>query len=177
MAQINTVATKHGELQTVYSSGRVVEFKPFPNITAVDKTRLATITKAVKRVDDLETQSNVYDSCNLYFQKLPRGMSLRDLWRGNDVFVNFWPTNERETFGATHRGHKDIAVSAWCLDTQSCSMIAATIIHEMAHIAGAPGGDSHMAERAVLKCGFEAEYDPELVGSLELYSYLLQRMG
>jgi hypothetical protein len=77
----------------------------------------------------------------------------------------------------THGNDKDICIASWCLDTQTVSMVAATIIQEVAHIAGAPGRDSHLAERAVDKCGFHAEYDPELLGSLELYSYFLNRMS
>jgi hypothetical protein len=32
-------------------------------------------------------------------------------------------------------------------------MVLATLIHELAHIAGAPGGDSRAAEDALIHCG------------------------
>jgi len=45
-------------------------------------------------------------------------------------------------------------------------MIAATIVHEFAHIAGAPGGASHKAEKAADKCGFGPQYNPKIMGSI-----------
>ena len=95
-----------------------------------------------------------------------------------DLFTIYGrPDSPPGACGVTHGNNKDITIASWCLDTQTTSMVAATLIHEAAHVAGAPGGKSHMAERAVDKCGFHAEYDPELLGSLELYSYFLNRMS
>jgi hypothetical protein len=174
---INTPETRHGELRVVSKKGLVVDWKPFLTTTQEEVRRLKKIQQAVQLVGKLETQQNLYDTCNMYFTKLPRGKSLRELWKGGGVFISLWPNSPRGEFAVTHSNNKDITIASWCLDTQTVSMVAATVIHEMAHVAGAPGGDSHMAERAVDKCGFHDEYDPRLLGSLELYSYLIGRMG
>ena len=177
MAQINTPESKHGELRVVTKRGLVVEWKPFLSNTDQDKRRLAKIRDAVTMVSKLESQQNVYATCNMYFTKLARGKSLRELWASGDIFISCWPNSPRGEAGVTHSNNKDITIGGWLLDTQTVSMVAATIIHEMAHVAGAPGGQSHLAERAVDKCGFHEEYDPEYYGSLELYSYMLARMS
>lgn len=68
---------------------------------------------------------------------------------------------------------KDVCITAWCLDNTNHWMVAATIVHEFAHIGGAPGGTSHAAEKSTDMCGFKQQYDPLLIGSIkQLGAYL-----
>ncbi|MBU4298093.1 MAG: hypothetical protein L6365_02205 [Desulfobulbaceae bacterium] len=50
--------------------------------------------------------------------------------------------------------------------------VAHTILHELAHVAGAPGlrvaPKSLAAERSVLYCGLRKRFDPKAFGSLEI---------
>ncbi len=56
-------------------------------------------------------------------------------------------------------------------------MIAATIVHELAHVAGAPGGASHAAEKATDKCGFKPQYDPTILGSINSLGKYLESIA
>lgn len=127
-------------------------------------------------MDELDARLELYSPCNLYFKSLQRGLTLRDLWRTGGLVISFWPNSPRGCCSSTHANNKDITIASWLLDTQGVSMIAATLVHEAAHAAGAPG-NTHDAERAVKKCGFDAEYDPMLMSNLELFSNLLSRMS
>lgn len=176
MVQLNTPDTRHGNKIEVYE-GLVVAYNSYPSITDIDKTRLAKIKNAISIVDALDAKLDLYGPCNMYYQYLPRGLSLRELWRSKEIFINFCPVQIPGLCGWTDSTNRDITIFAWCLDTQRPSMAAATIIHELAHVAGAPGGNSHMAERAVKKCGFDAEYDPKAVGTLDHFANSLARLG
>jgi len=56
-------------------------------------------------------------------------------------------------------------------------IVAATIVHEFAHVGGAPGWPSPAAERALPKCGFGPQYDPGIFGSIESVARMLARMA
>lgn len=56
-------------------------------------------------------------------------------------------------------------------------MIAATLVHEFAHIAGAPGGVSHAAEKAADQCGFKPQYDPTILGSVEELGKYIEKIA
>lgn len=93
------------------------------------------------------------------------------------LFIDFSPSVSNGFFGATHSNDKDICISAWCLDTHNKWMIAATIVHELAHVAGAPGGASHAAEKAADKCGFKPQYDPTILGSINSLGKYLESIA
>ncbi len=56
-------------------------------------------------------------------------------------------------------------------------MTAATLVHEFVHIAGAPGGNSHAAEKAAGKCGFKPQYNPLILGSIEALGKQLENLA
>lgn len=56
-------------------------------------------------------------------------------------------------------------------------MVAATIVHEFAHIAGAPGGASHAAEKAADMCGFKLQYNPAILGSIKQLGAYLENLA
>lgn len=176
MAHINTIASQHGNKRELYSGGVAVDYNVFLETTASDRSRLAKVKRAVEIVDQLNGRANLYGACNQYFRSLPRGLSLRGAWESQGVFIDFSPTMMRYFFGATHSNNRDIAISAWCLDTQNVWVVAATIVHEMAHVAGAPGGSSRSAEDSLNRCGLGTQFDPSAVGVLEQFSNYLGRM-
>jgi hypothetical protein len=110
---INTPETRHGELRVVSKKGLVVDWKPFLTTTQEEVRRLKKIQQAVQLVGKLETQQNLYDTCNMYFTKLPRGKSLRELWKGGGVFISLWPNSPRGEFAVTHSNNKDITIASW----------------------------------------------------------------
>lgn len=173
MAKLNTPASAHGSKIERYAGGIIIQYDAFQNATANDKRRFSAITKAYDIVNKLDAKLDLQGPCNKYFRKLPKAKTFRDFWRDNSIFINFSPSLTAGFYGATHSNDKDICVSAWCLDTTNHWMVAATIVHEFAHIAGAPGGASHSAEKAADMCGFKPQYNPAIVGSIkQLGTYL-----
>lgn len=175
MSKINTHATGHGNKIEHYGGGVIpsVQFNVFPNTTTAEKKHFSKLTRAYDIVNKLDAKIDLQGPCNKYFKTLPRGKTFRHFWRDNTIFINYSPSVYNGFFGATHTGLKDICITAWCLDNTNHWMIAATIVHEFAHIAGAPGGLSHAAEKSADMCGFKTQYDPLLVGSIkQLGAYL-----
>jgi hypothetical protein len=130
-----------------------------------------------KRVHILERALDYIDSkiknhkpCNDCFRKLPRGKTLQEIWDSNQVWVNYFEPRDR--YGET-RGNFDIAVAEDAFK-KGKMMVVATIVHELAHIAGAPGGETlpdgapnNQAE-SVLKCCLLTEmFDPNALGVLD----------
>ena len=90
-------------------------------------------------------------SADVYFRTLPGGRSLRALLADNTIWVNYNATINY--FGETNRvGGKEIAIGRSAFRIGRWTVLA-TLIHELAHSNGAPGGTDTQAERAVLQSG------------------------
>lgn len=177
MATINTVASGHGNKFESYAGGLTLHYNVFLSGTTKEVARLKKIKQASQLIDQLDKKIDLYGPCNKYFKSLPKGRSFSHFWRDNSIFIDFSPSTIAQFYGATHSNDKDICISAWCLDAQNRWMIAATIIHEFAHIAGAPGGVSHAAEKAADKCGFKPQYNPTILGSIEKLGKYLEQLA
>lgn len=177
MAIINTVASGHGNRSEVYADGSSIRYNVFLTGTAKETARLKAIRQAYKVIDRLDKKINLNGPCNRYFSSLPKGKTFSDYWRDPSIFINYSPSLTAGFYGATHSNDKDICISAWCLDTQNRWMLAATLVHEFAHVGGAPGGASHAAEKAVKKCGFTPQYEPTILGSLEKLGKYIENLA
>lgn len=177
MAKINTIASGHGSKIEYYAVGTSIQYNVFPNTTVAEKKRLTKVTKAYDIINKLDAKIDLQGPCNKYFRTLPKNKTFRHFWRDNTIFINSSPSLTNGFYGATHSNDKDICVSAWCLDNTNHWMIAATIVHEFAHIAGAPGGASHAAEKAADRCGFKPQYNPTIIGSIKQLGAHLERLA
>ncbi|WP_376093393.1 hypothetical protein ACE7GA_25445 [Roseomonas sp. CCTCC AB2023176] len=87
-------------------------------------------------------------------------------------------TKGTETLSA-HPGTSMVQIMIDPLELTSASRLAATLVHELAHVAGAPGRPSdadwnimpakerkgyYAAESALKKCGFSEQHDPDIYG-------------
>lgn len=177
MALINTPATGHGNKVENYAGGTTIHYNVFLSSTPKEVSRLNKIKQAYSIIDRLDKKINLYGPCNQYFKSLPKGKSFSDFWRDNSIFIDYSPSAISGFFGATHSNDKDVCITAWCLDTHHKWMIAATLVHEFAHIAGAPGGVSHAAEKAADQCGFKPQYDPTILGSVEELGKYIEKIA
>ena len=114
-------------------------------------------------------------AADVYFSALPGGKSLRTLLRDNSIWVNYHAT--MPFFGETNAvGGKEIAISSMAFRMGRWTVLA-TMIHELAHVDGAPGGTDQSAERALVACGLGKQselttgvddphtpYDPDIEG-------------
>lgn len=90
-------------------------------------------------------------SANVYFRGLPNGRSLTALLADGTIWVNYAPGMPH--FGETNAvGGKEIAIGPAAFRIGRWTVLA-TLIHELAHSNGAPGGVDPAAEGAVLACG------------------------
>lgn len=177
MAKINTHISGHGSKMEHYAGGTTIQYNVFPNTTTSDKKRIDKINDAYNIINRLDAKFDLQGPCNKYFKTLPKGKTFRHFWRDNTIFINYSPSAINGFYGATHSNDKDICVSAWCLDNTNRWMIAATIVHEFAHIGGAPGGASHSAEKAADACGFKPQYDPAILGSIKQLGAYLEKLA
>jgi len=108
--------------------------------------------------------------CNSEFESLPGGRSFSDLLDDDRIWINYDPTNDGKLWGWTIPADSpnDLVITKYALRMGYWST-AATIVHELAHLDGAPGGNSKAAEHTVGTCRMKSKvgpYDPNVVGSV-----------
>ena len=87
-------------------------------------------------------------SADVYFRTLPSGRSLTDLLNDNTIWVNYAggiPDYGQAIGNEIAIGPRSYRIGQWT--------VLATLIHELAHVNGAPGSPSQQAEEALLHCG------------------------
>jgi hypothetical protein len=90
-------------------------------------------------------------AANKYFKTLPLGRSLTDLLNDGSIWLNHDPTDP--DWGATSIPHPtEVSINPLSFRWGRWSVLA-TLVHELAHVNGAPGGNDKRAEEAVLHCG------------------------
>jgi hypothetical protein len=151
-------------------------FAPFPNGLRSQvrwaRTKAFWIARNLPRADK-------------YFRTLPRGRALTDLLNDPTIWINY--SSDLTGYYGTTYNNKDLWIGPLAFRYGQW-MVLATLIHELAHIAGAGGAGTnlvcnefsavcHAAERAVLECGLgsrselrsgknhpETPYDPRVLG-------------
>jgi hypothetical protein len=105
------------------------------------------------------------ESCDEAFGKLPGGRKFSDLWADQAIHISFHTSPDPKLFGQAKLNGKDLAVSYGSFK-QGWKMVAATIIHEMAHLNGAPD-DTKDAEKTLLHCGLKSMHRKDIIGYLK----------
>lgn len=107
--------------------------------------------------------------CNDCFSRLPGGRTFDDILDDPNVVISFDPKNNGSDYGATDQvGGHDITITEFSIRMGRWT-VAATLVHEMAHVNGAPV-DTHQAEGTLLCCGFSALHDATIIGAEETSS-------
>ena len=90
-------------------------------------------------------------SANRYFKTLPNGRTLTELLNDSSIWLNHDATSP--FYGQTSVAYpKEVSIDSLAFRMGRWSVLA-TLVHELAHVNGAPGGDNKSAEEAVLHCG------------------------
>lgn len=102
-------------------------------------------------------------SCEQAFRALPRHRGFRDVWMDPGVWIRY--TSSIRARGYTHPNGLDVAVTLAGFGASPIQWrsIAATLVHEMAHVNGAPGTD-RTAEAVLRECLFADHHDPYILG-------------
>jgi hypothetical protein len=120
----------------------------------------------------IRTTAGGQTRCNASFQGLGSGMwfwrtggrSFDDTFNDPDVWVSYHWDKTTGIRGLTSgRRPKDITIAQNAFD-EGLRAVAATIVHELAHVNGAPGKPSRMAEDTLRGCGFSDQFDEAAVG-------------
>lgn len=123
MPKINTPASGH--VGPNPNSGR--QWNPY-----VDKDYLLTIQRAVQIID---TRIKAHKSCNNAFKALPGG-ERSTKFGPTRQYGSAWIGGQANRYGATL--HKEITISAYAVRMGRWT-VAATLVHELAHMNGAGG--------------------------------------
>lgn len=121
---------------------------PHAGWVAVPNARRDTVRWARTRAKSIAASM---PSANTYFRSLPGGRSLTALLNDRSIWINYDPSAVE--FGAQSIAHPNeisIGPSAFRIGRWT---VLATLIHELAHVDGAPGGVDQHAERALLHTG------------------------
>jgi hypothetical protein len=145
-----------------------------PNLLAVPLKHQKTLIWARSQVASIAKRRR---SADAFFKSLALKRSLTELIADNSIWVSYVATTvyygEIDRMGGREIGISELAFS------EGRQMVLATLIHELAHAAGAAIAGTHDAERAVLECGLgnyseartgkddlRTPYAPGLIGSV-----------
>jgi hypothetical protein len=94
-------------------------------------------------------------ACNDCFKRLPSGRSFDDVWADNSVWINYDERTDRDWYGITLGFDISISQSAF---KKGRWWVAGTLVHELAHIDGAPSNTA-AADETLLHCGLKNAYE------------------
>ncbi|MBX7172332.1 MAG: hypothetical protein K1X72_15305 [Pyrinomonadaceae bacterium] len=140
------------------------------------------VSIVIKAIELIRQRACSNDLCNIYFKVLDNKRTFEEIYIDENVWINYrtqpFRGNEPPWQGQTALDGKivsggkeyDIAIhsSSFFLrkslpEPKQVEEIAAIIVHEMAHVAGAPNLGPQ-AEQALIHCGFLAQYDSTISG-------------
>jgi hypothetical protein len=153
MARINEPGSGHGRF-TSASDTRYWEY------TSADA--LAMLKKAVWII---ENSVKGMRPCNDCFRLLPGKRSFDEVWNDASVWINYDPRADRGWYGRTYGvGGKEICISEVAFK-KGRWWVAGTLVHELAHVNGAPINTA-AADETLLKCGLKNAYEG-VIGTLD----------
>ncbi len=148
MPLVNTVASHHNGPVPVAG----FQWLPFK------QADLHILNHAIHTITARITGSH---TCNAAFRALPRGRSFADIWADRNIWISYDPNPQADRYGATLGN--DVTITAFSLRIGFWT-VAATLIHELAHVDGAPGGNNHAAEATLRQCLLRNLENPNIMG-------------
>jgi len=129
-----------------------------------DNVLLHTLRVAMRIID---TRIKGNRPCDQAFRALPGGRTFAQVWADPGVWVSYDPKNNGLNYGVTNFvGGKEISITRFALRMGHWTT-AATLIHELGHVNGAPGGRSHAAEGTLRHCLLPGLEDPNILGTIQ----------
>lgn len=117
--------------------------------------------------------------CNEYFKTLSRvsPVTLDEILKGSDIKLHWLElkasASPADVLPNANTAGRDIGLDPYFLIDPEQSWWVCTLIHELAHIAGATSNvsasflDAHAAEAALPKCGCVQHYDKTIIGRIQ----------
>lgn len=113
---------------------------------------LKILKKAIQIIDN---RVKGMRSCNDCFKRLPAGRTFDEVWADDSVWVNYDARTDRDWYGITLG--TEISISERAIK-KGFWWVAGTLVHELAHVDGAPS-DTSAADRTLLQCGLKNAYE------------------
>ena len=144
---------------------------PFPSLGPVPFKHQWVTKWARNRAKAIAAELKTADK---YFKSLPRKRTLTQLLADRRIWINYAP--DLYARGIRPGLSNEIGIGELAY-VRGKMVVLATLIHELAHIAGAPNGESRAAEEALIHCGLgkkseletgindpSTPYDPDVQG-------------
>lgn len=162
MPQINYLISNH-KLAAIISYAA----RPFaPKQSDLDNWRVGQIKLAMNWIQTAVIESEkCSESCDDAFGILPGGKKFSEIWKDQNIWVSFLKTADTKIFGQAVKWGRDIAVSYGSF-RHGWKQVAATIIHELAHINGASEKTTD-AEDTLVHCGLASKHRSDIIGYLK----------
>jgi hypothetical protein len=124
------------------------DFKAIPLALRADAQWIRAQAKAI---------ANTKPSANAYFRALPGHRTLSALLADGSIWVNYFdnPAAGGQTY--TMRGFSEIAIDSRFWNSGRLAALG-VLIHELAHVNGAPG-DTSQAEDSLVHCGLGSPFE------------------
>lgn len=117
------------------------------------------------------------EACNTYFKSLPGKKTLEDILNGGNIVLHCLKPRKGFTEADLPRGvsvGRHIGIDPSLLAEKGYATVAATLIHELAHVGGAPANayddKSNAAETALKHCLLPKHFDPNALGVIQRMS-------
>lgn len=130
------------------------------------KTLLENALRSVMRKSDNKL-------CNDYFKTLFRKKTLKEVLNEGDITLHMLepkPGRDWSVVPYANTAGRDIGLNPELFVDGDADAIACTLIHELAHVAGAstnagaPQAEAHAAELALMSCSCKKQYDKSILG-------------
>lgn len=154
-------------------------FFPFPGGESTDLRELNIAVLVLRGMSEaiafLRDKVRVHKPCNDCFRRLPGRRSFQELWDDSDVWIHY--NGASSSFGFHRLGTKEIAVCFKSFMSRpgepgkpNSMQVAATIVHELAHVNGAEGDPAkrdNSAENTLRFCLLTQMFNPEVFGAID----------
>lgn len=126
----------------------------------------------------ITNRAAVHRPCNDYFKTLPRGKTLQEVLLEGDIYLHCLVPKSGYNFGdlpGANAAGRDIGINP--LAIIDSTQLASTLIHELAHVAGASTNNdptdtrSIAAETALRHCLCVQQFDPGNFGLIEDFTF------
>jgi len=111
--------------------------------------------------------------CNNYFKTLFRKKTLKEVLNEGDITLHMLepkPGRDWSVVPYANASGRDIGLNPELFVDEDADVVACTLVHELAHVAGAstnagaPQAEAHAAELALMSCSCQRQYDKDIVG-------------
>jgi hypothetical protein len=139
------------------------KWEPYTDVVKLVQVQAAVTTVIARILGD----RGVLRSCNAAFAALLGGLDFTTIWNDPNIWISYNSNTEDGLYGVTAPVpyHKEITIAAYPFTLSNpIPVLAATIVHELAHVNGAPGRPSKAAESTLPSCGFRDQYDSDIEG-------------